>query len=96
METSGEWNKTWIIVSADHSWRGSANYDGRRDYRVAYLVKPPGTNDYLAYSRQFNTVLTHDLILAILRGEVTNQPSTACWLDAHGTQTVPVTGGRQD
>jgi hypothetical protein len=96
METSGEWNKTWIIVSADHSWRGSANYDGRRDYRVAYLVKPPGTNDYLAYSRQFNTILTHDLILAILRGEVTNQPSTACWLDAHGTQTAPVTGGRQD
>jgi hypothetical protein len=95
METSGEWDKTWLIVSADHSWRTSYVYDGQRDYRVPYLVKPPGAGEPMNYSRQFNTVLTHDLILAILRGEVANQQNTADWLDARGMQAPPVTGGNQ-
>jgi hypothetical protein len=93
METSGEWDKTWIILSADHSWRESKLYDGRRDYRVPYLVKPPGTNEPMAYPQQFNTVLTHDLILAILRGEVANQQAVARWLDIHATQSATVIGG---
>lgn len=96
METSGKWNKTWIILSADHSWRGSPNYDGRRDYRVPFLVKPPDISESLTYSRQFNTVSTHDLILAILRGEVTNQPDVVRWLDVHGAQLPPVNGERPD
>jgi hypothetical protein len=95
MEASGEWNKTWIILSADHSWRGANIYDGRRDYRVPYCVKPPGTNDALIYPRQFNTIATHDLILAILRGEATNQQDVAGWLDAHGKPTLPNTDGKQ-
>jgi hypothetical protein len=93
METSGEWDKTWIILSADHSWRESKLYDGRRDYRVPYLVKPPGPNEPMAYPQQFNTILTHDLILAILRGEVANQQAVAHWLDIHATQSATVVGG---
>jgi hypothetical protein len=92
METSGQWNKTWLILSADHSWRKSKIYDGVRDYRVPFLVKPAGAGQSLTYSNQFNTVLTHDLILAILRGAVTNQPTTAAWLDTHGKPELPVLG----
>ena len=90
MEQSGEWDKTWVIMSADHSWRESKLYDGKRDMRVPFLVKPPGDNESLTYSRQFNTILTHDLILAILRGEVTNQQNVVTWIDAHGQSFIPV------
>jgi hypothetical protein len=96
METAGEWDKTWLIVSADHSWRESYLYDNKRDMRVPFLVKSPGTNEPMTYSQPFNTILTHNLILAILRGEVTNQQDTVRWLDAHGTQVPPVTGGPSD
>jgi hypothetical protein len=83
METSGEWDKTWVILSADHSWRQSGLYDGKRDMRVPFLVRPPKGGEATAYSLQFNTVLTHDLILTILRGEITNGQNVATWLDAH-------------
>jgi hypothetical protein len=96
MELAGQWDKTWIILSADHSWRESRLYDNQRDKRVPYLVKPPGATGSTVYAREFNTVLTHDLILAILRGEVTNQQDTVRWLDAHGTQAAPVTGGTSE
>jgi hypothetical protein len=83
MEAAGEWDKTWVIVSADHSWRTSKPYDGKRDLRVPFMVKPPGTSLPETYSSQFNTVLTHDLILAILRGEITNEQNVVNWLDTH-------------
>ena len=92
METAGQWDKTWVILSADHSWRLSKSYDGVRDYRVPFLIKSTGAGQSLTYSNRFNTVLTHDLILAILRGEVTNQPATATWLDTHGKPELPVPG----
>lgn len=90
MEASGQWDETWIIVSADHSWRDSKLYDGVRDYRVPYLIKPPGAPEPATYNHPFNTILTHDLILAILRGELTNRQDTAQWLDAHGKDIAPI------
>lgn len=39
MERTGQWDKTWVILSADHSWRISQAYVGVRDYRVPFLVK---------------------------------------------------------
>ena len=83
LETSGEWNQTWIIMSADHSWRQSDLYDGKRDMRVPFLVKPPGGGQAMSYNQEFNTLLTHDLILAILRHKITNEQDVATWLDTH-------------
>ena len=96
MEASGQWDKTWIILSADHSWRESKLYDGVRDYRVPYLVKPPGATAGTNYANAFNTVLTHDLILAMLRREITNQQDMEEWLDQHGQAAAPMTGGGKE
>ncbi len=91
METSGQWDKSWIIVSADHSWRTSQCYDGVRDYRVPFLVKPPGAEtSSVTYTTPFNTVLTHDFILAILNRQITNQSNAKAWLDAHIVPGQPV------
>jgi hypothetical protein len=35
------------------------------------------------FAAPFNTVLTHDLLLAILRGEVSDTKGAAAWLDRH-------------
>ena len=93
MEGVGQWDKSWVILSADHSWRRSKMHDGVRDLRVPFLVKPPGAGQALTYSNQMNTVVTHDLILAILRDEVTNQSGAAAWLDAHARPDLPFLNG---
>lgn len=89
MEAAGEWDKTWVIVSADHSWQQANLYDGKIDYRVPFVIKPPGENDGVAYSPKLNTLITHDLILDILRGKVTSPDSLVAWLDKH-SQALPV------
>lgn len=89
MESRGEWEKTWIIVSSDHWWRKSETYDNISDHRVPFIVRAPGPGHPSTYSHQFNTVLTHDLILAILRGQVTNQAGVAALLDT-GAPDLPV------
>ena len=84
METSGQWDKTWLIISADHSlWQGGG-ISGVYDSRVPYIIKPPGANESITYSPKINTIVTHDLILAILRGEITSQRELVPWLDKHG------------
>ena len=55
--------------------------------------RPAGTNDALVYSPEMNTILTHDLILAVLRGEITGQQNTKVWLDANHT-ALPVIFGQ--
>jgi len=95
METSGQWDKTWLIISADHSWQSAPDYDGKLDFRVPFIVKPPGTADPAAYMPKINTTLTHDLILAILRGSVTNGQNLVSWLDTNG-KPIPTISGEID
>ena len=89
LESSGQWDKTWLILSSDHSWRTSRDYDGRRDLRVPFLIKAPGAAQSITCSTPINTSLTHDLVLAILRGDLTNQPQAAAWLEAHPSLHPP-------
>jgi hypothetical protein len=92
MTARGEWGKTWIILSADHSWRRSRLYDGKRDLRVPFLIKAPGESNPTVYSQRINTVLTHDLILGILRREIPTEADLLKWLDSHASQpaTAPM------
>jgi hypothetical protein len=96
METSGEWDKTWLIISSDHSWGASGSYDGLNDDRVPFIVKAPGKNEAITYSSAFNTVLTHDLILAILRNQVTHQQDLVPWLDKYGKPLPTLSAGKQE
>ena len=53
------------------------------DYRVPFLLKLPGQQHEAAYAPPFNTVLSHDLVLSLLRGENHTPEAVAGWLDAH-------------
>ena len=96
MEKAGVWDNTVVIASADHWWRsdfwsthfGWAEDDRGNialDHRIPFLLKLPGAPQPRTYAPEFNTVLTHDLVLAIVRGEVKDSAGVAAWLDQHKT-----------
>jgi hypothetical protein len=83
LEARGLWETTTILLSSDHWNRGSHLLDGKKDHRVPFLLKLPGQKDGVVYDRPFNTVLSHDLLLAVLRGALRDPAALAAWLDAH-------------
>jgi hypothetical protein len=67
-------------VSADLWWRASKHYDGHVDHRVPFLVRPPDGSRATHVDAAFNTLATHDLVLAILRGSIRDTSDAAGWL----------------
>lgn len=96
MESAGVWDQTTVIISADHWWRtemwrrgpfwtseDEAVSGGKMDHRIPFVVKLAGQREQLTYTAGFNTIVTHDLILALMHGEVSSPDSVAAWLDKH-------------
>jgi hypothetical protein len=80
MERKGVWDHTIVVVSADHFYRNSPLVNGRRDPRVPFIVHYPGDDHRVDYDSEFRTVLTSDLILASLRGEVRSNAEAASFM----------------
>lgn len=79
LEQSGTWEQTWIIVSSDHWWR-----DARQiDHRVPLIIKGPGKNEPMLYSKPLTTTISYHLVLAALKGELTQPSELPQWFDAH-------------
>ena len=100
MESAGLWDNTTVIVSADHWWRSemwrrgpfwtpedAAVAGATMDHRIPFLLKLPRQHEQLTYQAGFNTVLTHDLALALMRGEVSDPGGVAAWLDHNRSLT---------
>jgi hypothetical protein len=77
------WDRTTVIVTSDHWWRESWAFDGRADREIPFLLKLAGQPRPLTYAPKFNTVVTKDLVLALLAGEVRSSEEAAAWLDRH-------------
>jgi hypothetical protein len=73
-------DRTWLVVSADRWWKASKRYDGQVDHRVPFLVRPPDGGRTTHVDAVFNTLATHDLVLAILRGSIQDTDDAAAWL----------------
>ena len=71
---------TWIVVSSTRSWRGSTTDGGRTDPRVPFLVRPPEGGRARHVDVVFSTLITHDLLLGILRGSISDTNEVATWL----------------
>jgi hypothetical protein len=98
MEQSGLWDQTTVIITADHWWRSEMWSRGpfwtpndaqvagdMMDHRIPFLVKLAGQHEQLTYPTGFNTVLTHDLVLAVMNGKIQNSTELATWLDLKRT-----------
>ena len=89
MEQAGQWDRSWVIVSSDHWWRDARLYDGQLDYHIPFILKAPGRNPPITYSSPLNTVITKELILAILRKEVSTISEAVAWIDTHKPPPCP-------
>jgi hypothetical protein len=87
MERAGKWDSTAVLLLSDHVMRYRPDYlDEPRDTRVPFLLKLPGGTQGVEYSRPFNALVTHDLVQALLRGELQSVEDATRWLD---TRAVP-------
>jgi hypothetical protein len=101
MERAGTWDGTTIVISSDHWWRtdywravkngawwaptDAVNAGDHIDHRIPFLIRMAGQKSASTYEAPFNTVLTHDLILEILRRRLTSADQIPAWLDLHKT-----------
>ncbi|MFY9611122.1 MAG: sulfatase-like hydrolase/transferase, partial [Blastocatellia bacterium] len=96
MEDSGTWENTYVLLTSDHWWRSSiwrsigpwtsedaATFKSESDHRVPFILKLAGQKHPVTYDPVFNNVLSHDLILALLRSELSGPDSVVQWLDQH-------------
>lgn len=88
MERSGVWDSTAILLSSDHWNRNSRRLDGREDHRVPFLLKMPGQNSGVVVREQIHTVLTRDLVWAILRRDIITPGDAAAWLEERGRRQL--------
>ena len=101
MEDTGTWETTTVLVTSDHWWRTElwrelpfwtseeAAFADRTDHRVPFLLKMAGQKEAMTYEPAFNTVLTHDLLLALLRGKVRTPNSIVSWIDQQPALPLP-------
>ncbi len=53
LEQAGLWDSTAIVLTADHEWRFTEQYDGLRTRKLPFLVKMPGQNSLLEIDTPF-------------------------------------------
>jgi arylsulfatase A-like enzyme len=87
MENAGVWDSTTLLFTSDHPYREAEQLDGKRDPRIPYILKLAGQKEAVAYTQEFNAVLTADLLLGVLRGEITDGASATGWLDRNRTRS---------
>ena len=108
MEANGTWDSTTVLVSSDHPlrvimWDQQSVWDNDEDVAtggqehpyVPYLLKMNGGAKELEYTREFNSILSYDLILAVLRGALSSPRDAVKWLDKQPSPPVLQPTGHQ-
>ncbi len=88
MENAGTWDSTTVLFTSDHPYREAMQLDGKSDPRIPYILKLAGQKEGVEYTQQFNTVLTSDLLIEVLRGEIAGAASVGAWLDRNRERSL--------
>lgn len=106
LEQTGDWDRSTILVSADHPYRPNLWLENRASAAlpdllqgpesemvrltdlkwqpyIPFLLKLPGQKTGIEYHREFNSVLSANLLLAALQGQIRTPAHAVQWLDAH-------------
>ncbi len=94
LERAGQWDSTSILIISDHGlrpdlWRGQQGWTpelerltaGVQSETVPFILKLAGQNRGVVYDRPFSSVVSSELVLAILCGDVSTPEAAAAWLD---------------
>ncbi|MCI0418464.1 MAG: sulfatase-like hydrolase/transferase [Acidobacteria bacterium] len=93
MQTVDLWDKTMLLITGDHQFRHKnwrrhpwqddiAWLDDATDRRrIPFLLKFPDQKTGTQYDASFNIVLLHDLILALMREDVSTPEQFRHWMD---------------
>jgi hypothetical protein len=95
MEAAGMWDNSIVLVTGDHCfrpffWSGLPEWDAEdaragtlvTKNRVPFLLKMAHQQGGAVYMDHFNTVLSRDLFMAMLTGEVKDQYDAGKWIHA--------------
>lgn len=106
MEKAGVWENSTVLVTSDHPLRlGGASVSGagiddelrvtggKQCPWVPFLLKLANQRKGFTYDSPFSALLTHDLFLSILRGEVSSPDMAFRWLDRYRGRIPLVAGG---
>lgn len=85
MEAAGLWQDTAIIVTSDHCWRTPP--DRKIDQRVPFLLKVAQQKEGATYDGPFNSVITSELIHALLKSQL-SAPACVALIDRLGTNRL--------
>jgi hypothetical protein len=99
MERAAAWDKTTVIVSSDHWYRTDVwqprpdSEDGKAsggtiDNHIPFIVKIAGHSRPQRFERPINTIVTSDLILALLKGDIGDADALLQWLDRHASSSA--------
>jgi len=93
LEQAGLWDDTSILITADHGlrpelWRGRSNWDSEMDrltqgpasQTVPFILKLAGQHEGMVVNQAFSNVVSGDLSLAVLSGEISTPQQAAGWL----------------
>jgi hypothetical protein len=81
LEADGRWDSSIVLVTSDHWWRGSPLVNGRHDHRIPFMLKLAGQKSSVEYDHAFNTILTRELLLKLLRGEMKTPSEVVEWIE---------------
>ncbi|HXB71715.1 MAG TPA: hypothetical protein VNY05_25990 [Candidatus Acidoferrales bacterium] len=95
MEQCGLWDRTAVLVSADHGWRtqlwrGDAEWTPNEEAAshqdtsgVPFLLKLPEQTSSVVYGKRFNTIVTRQLIMGILSSQLTDPGTLPVFIERH-------------
>lgn len=90
MEEKGIWERTVVVITADHWNRYSTQFDGKKDQRVPLLIKLPRDTTEMIYDSPISTILLADLIINLENKNISSREDMLKFISNNGHFLKPV------
>jgi len=94
LEGAGLWDRTNLLITADHGfrpdmWRGRYGWTQNMERvsakgtsrLVPFVLKLAGKHDHVVVDRPFSNIVSTDLAMAVLGGQISTASQAAEWID---------------